>query len=108
MALDSIYQMIQQVLTSDEPLVISDAAAHPLMNLVREREQARAFSSLAILPILYEGRPLGVLFLRARQVHAFGDRELALCTTVSSANTRAEPSTISRSRATTGASSAAA
>ena len=79
------YPEIQQVLTSDEPLVISDAAAHPLLNLVREREQARAFSSLAILPILYEGRPLGVLFLRARQVHAFGDREIALCTTVSSA-----------------------
>jgi PAS domain S-box-containing protein len=79
------YPEIQQVLTSDEPLVISDAAAHPLMNLVRAREPARAFSSLAILPILYEGRPLGVLFLRARQVHAFGDRELSLCTTVSSA-----------------------
>ena len=54
------------MLTSGEPLVIPDVATHPLLEIVRHDAHARAFSSLAILPILYEGRPMGVLFLRAQ------------------------------------------
>src|SRR5262245_41488111 len=80
------YPEIQQVLTSGQPLVIPDAATHPLLEIVRhDRANARTFASLAILPILYEGRPMGVLFLRAKQTFAFGDHEIALCRTVSSA-----------------------
>jgi PAS domain S-box-containing protein len=79
------YPEIQQVLTSGEPLVIPDAATHPLLEIVRHDASARAFSSLAILPILYEGKPMGVLFLRAKQALAFGEHEIALCRTVSSA-----------------------
>jgi PAS domain S-box-containing protein len=79
------YPEIQQVLTSGEPLIIPDAATHPLLEIVRHDASARAFSSLAILPILYEGKPMGVLFLRAKQALAFGEHEIALCRTVSSA-----------------------
>ena len=79
------YPEIQQVLTSGEPLVIPDAATHPLLEIVRADAHARTFSSLAILPILYEAKPMGVLFLRAKQTQAFGDHEIALCRTVSSA-----------------------
>lgn len=79
------YPEIQQVLTSREALVISDVATHPLLEIVRHEGHKSAFSSLAILPILYEGRPMGVLFLRARQTLTFGERELALCRTVSNA-----------------------
>ncbi|HEY2511690.1 MAG TPA: PAS domain S-box protein, partial [Polyangiaceae bacterium] len=81
----SNYPEIQQVLTSGEALVIPDAATHPLLEIVRHDAHARAFSSLAILPILYEGRPMGVLFLRAKQLLAFGDHEVALFRTVASA-----------------------
>ncbi len=81
----SKYPEIQQVLTSGEPLVIHDAATSTLLEIVRHDAHARAFSSLAILPILYEGRPLGVLFLRARRSSAFGEHEVSLCRTVSSA-----------------------
>ncbi len=81
----SRYPEIQQVLTSRESLVIPDMATHPLLEIVRHEGHKSAFSSLAILPILYEGRPMGVLFLRARHAFTFGDRELALCRTVSSA-----------------------
>ena len=81
----SKYPEIQQVLSSGEPLVIPDAATSPLLEIVRHDAHARAFSSLAILPILYEGRPLGVLFLRARRASAFGEHEVALCRTVASA-----------------------
>jgi PAS domain S-box-containing protein len=79
------YPEIQQVLTSSEPLVIPDVATHPLLEIVRHEGHKSAFSSLALLPILYEGRPMGVLFLRAKQAFPFGDREIALCRTVSNA-----------------------
>ena len=79
------YPEIQQVLTSGEPLVVSDVATHPLLEIVRHDSPHLAFSSLAILPIVYEGRPMGVLFLRARHTVAFGEHELSLCRTVSNA-----------------------
>jgi PAS domain S-box-containing protein len=79
------YPEIRQALSSGEPVVIPDAATHPLLELVRHDSHALAFSSLAILPIIYEQRPMGVLFLRARQTFAFGEHELSLCKTVSNA-----------------------
>lgn len=79
------YPEIQQVLASREPLVVPDVATHPLLEIVRHEGHLTAFSSLAILPILYEGRPMGVLFLRAKHAFTFGEAELDLCKTVSSA-----------------------
>jgi PAS domain S-box-containing protein len=79
------YPEIQQVLSSREPLVIPDIATHPLLEIVRHEGRKSVFSSLAILPILYEGRPMGVLFLRARHAFIFSDREIDLCKTVSNA-----------------------
>jgi PAS domain S-box-containing protein len=79
------YPEIQRVLSSREPLVIADMATHPLLEIVRHEGRKTSFSALAILPILYEGRPMGVLFLRAKHAFTFGDRELALCKTVSNA-----------------------
>ncbi len=79
------YPEIQQVLGSGQPLVIPDAATPPRLESVRHDAHARTFSSLAILPILYEGRPMGVLFLRAKQSLALGDHEIALTRTVASA-----------------------
>ena len=79
------YPEIKQVLKSGEVLVIRDAATHPLLELVRHDTQAKAYSSLAIVPIMYEGRPMGVIFMRAKQTVPFAERELALCRTVSNA-----------------------
>jgi PAS domain S-box-containing protein len=79
------YPEIQQVLASREPLLVPDVATHPLLEIVRHEGHKSTFSSLAILPILYEGRPMGVLFLRARHTFTFSDRELDLCKTVSNA-----------------------
>lgn len=76
------YPEIQEVLSKGAPLVVEDAATHPLMELVRSEA---AFASLAILPILYDGKPMGVLFLRSKKPGAFRDRELALCRTIASA-----------------------
>ncbi|MCL2724300.1 MAG: PAS domain S-box protein [Polyangiaceae bacterium] len=80
------YPEIRQVLASGEPLVVEDAGTHSLLEIVREAGmQSAAFASLGILPILYEGRPMGVLFLRSRRAGAFGARELAVCRTIASA-----------------------
>jgi PAS domain S-box-containing protein len=79
------YPEIQEVLSSGKPLVVEDAATHPLMDVVRSAGQAAAaFNSLCILPIVYEARPMGVLFLRSRRAGAFGERELALTQTIAS------------------------
>ena len=81
------YPEIQKVLTSREPLIIPDVATHPLLEIVRAAQprQASSFSSLAILPILYEDRPMGVLFLRAKHAFTFGEHEVGLTKTVSNA-----------------------
>lgn len=83
------YPEIRQVCSTGEPLVITDVATHPLLEIVRHDAKAhagaRAFASIAILPILYEGKPMGVLFVRSKSTFAFGEHELALCTTVSNA-----------------------
>ncbi len=81
----SKYPEIKQVLSSHEPLVITDAQKHPLLEITRSEGGAPTFSSLAILPILYEGRPMGVLFLRAKQTFVFDEHDVALCRTVSNA-----------------------
>ena len=80
------YPEVQQVLASGQPFVVEDAATHPLMEIVRSSGQGKtAFASLCIVPILYEARPMGVLFLRSRRAGSFGEREVALCRTISSA-----------------------
>lgn len=80
----SKYPEIQGVLASGETLMIEDASTHPALEIFRS-EHPLAFSSLAIMPILYEGRATGVLSLRAKQRGAFGERELAMCRIVASA-----------------------
>jgi PAS domain S-box-containing protein len=79
------YPEIAQVLSTGEPLVIGDAATHPLLDLVRSDLPADAFRSLAILPILFEDKPMGVLFLRGRQPNALREHELSLGRTVANA-----------------------
>jgi len=79
------YPEIQKVMETGEPLVIADAKEHPLFDLVRAGLPANAFRSLALLPILFEDRPMGVLFLRGRQPVALREHELSLARTVANA-----------------------
>jgi PAS domain S-box-containing protein len=79
------YPEIQKVLTSREPLVIEDVLTHPLLEIARSEAKSTPFAALALLPILYDGRPMGVLFLRAKHAFHFGEHEVALCRTVSNA-----------------------
>lgn len=79
------YPEIQEALTSGCTLVIRDAGSHRLLDAVRQRDGVVGFASLALLPLIHEGRPMGVLFLRARRPVAFADDEMTLLQTVSNA-----------------------
>jgi PAS domain S-box-containing protein len=79
------YPEIQQVMQTGKPLVIEDAETHPLFDLVRAGLPPNAFRSLSLLPILFEDKPLGVLFLRGRKPVALREHELSLARTVANA-----------------------
>ena len=80
------YPEIREVIVTGRALVIQNAADSPLLEVVRQREPARGFASLALLPIMHgEGRPLGVLFLRSKAKTSFGDAELSLSSTLANA-----------------------
>ena len=79
------YPEIQQVMQTGEVLVIEDSRSHPLFDLVRTGLPTNCFLSLALLPILFEDKPMGVLFLRGRQPVALREHELSLARTVANA-----------------------
>lgn len=79
------YPEIRASLASGAPLVIHDSSTHPLFEVLRET--GMAFTSLAIVPIVDEGRPLGVLFLRSREKTNLDEHVISLARTV--ANTTA-------------------
>ncbi|MFZ5892207.1 MAG: PAS domain S-box protein [Myxococcota bacterium] len=79
------YPELREVFATGRSLVIRDAESHPLLEVVRRDEPARGFNSLALVPIVHEQGPLGVLFLRARSKAEFSDHELSLVSTVANA-----------------------
>lgn len=79
------YPEIREVMLKGEPLVIRDVHTHPLLEVVRHGLPSAGFSSLALLPIVFEDRPMGVLFLRARHVLAFSEHEISLYSTIANA-----------------------
>jgi PAS domain S-box-containing protein len=79
------YPEIQEVIASGLPLLIENTSTHPLLQVVREELPVQEVMSLALLPIVYEDRPMGVLFLRARRRIELADHELAIARTVANA-----------------------
>jgi len=87
------YPEIEKALAERQPLVIHDAATHPIFtesrksrpSLVTPPSDSIPFASLAIVPLMFEDRPMGVLFLRARASTTFDDRALSLCKTLANA-----------------------
>ncbi len=76
------YPEIREALRTGRPLRL-DSDGHPLVEALK----GHAYASLAIVPIVFEGRPLGVLFLRSRTRATLGDGVIALTRTI--ANTTA-------------------
>ena len=79
------YPEIREVLSTDRALVIRDAKHHPLLEVVHQAEPSIEFSSIALMPILHDHGPMGVIFLRSRRTAAFADHEMALVHTVANA-----------------------
>jgi PAS domain S-box-containing protein len=79
------YPEIRQVLSTGQMLIIHDASRHPLLEVVRQNEPNIGFSSLALVPILHDHGPMGVIFLRSRGDASFADHEMALVHTVANA-----------------------
>jgi PAS domain S-box-containing protein len=79
------YPEIREALATGNTLVIRDAASHPILEAVRQHEGLVGFASLAIVPIVHDGRALGVIFLRAKRPVAFADNEMTLLQTISNA-----------------------
>lgn len=79
------YPEIQRVMQTGKVLVIEDARSHPLLDLVRAELPQNSFRALSLLPIVFDDKPMGVLFLRGRQPIAPREHELSLARTVASA-----------------------
>ncbi len=79
------YPEIREVLTTGRPLGIHDATQHPLLEVVRRHDAPLDYTSLTLIPILHERRPLGVIFLRSREPGSFVDADVALVQTVANA-----------------------
>ncbi len=79
------YPEIRRVLETGSALVIRDASQHPLLEAVRQGESGLDFISIALVPILHDHGPLGVIFLRSRRAAAFADHEMSLVHTVANA-----------------------
>lgn len=79
------YPEIRRVLETGAPLIIDDAATDPMLDVVRTTIPKAAFKSAVCIPIVYEERPLGVLFLRSQSNRNPKLEELSLVRTVASA-----------------------
>jgi PAS domain S-box-containing protein len=79
------YPEIQRVMQTGEVLVIEDVSTHPLLDFVRSELPQNAFRWLALMPIVFEGKPMGALFLRSHSAVALNEHELSLTRTVANA-----------------------
>lgn len=78
------YPEIAEALTSGTPIVIEDATNHPLFDIA-EVAGPKRFRALTLLPILFEDRPMGVLFLRNEMPRAVSDQDMFLLSAVANA-----------------------
>jgi PAS domain S-box-containing protein len=79
------YPEIREVVATGRALVIHNAEESKLLEVVRQRGTARGVASLALIPILHDSSPFGVLFLRSKSRVSFSDAELSLVSTIANA-----------------------
>jgi PAS domain S-box-containing protein len=66
------YPEIKRVLDTGQPFVIEEVDGHPLYELAQV-EVPRNYRSLALMPILFEDRTMGVLFLRFHEARRLSE-----------------------------------
>jgi PAS domain S-box-containing protein len=60
------YPEIRHVLSTHEALRVDDVLTHPVLDGVRSSVTGTRLSSLTLLPMAFDGRVMGVLFIRAQ------------------------------------------
>jgi PAS domain S-box-containing protein len=76
----SKYPEIRHVLVNRTPLTVNDVGTHPVLDGVRSSVTELGLASLTLMPMVFEGRVMGVLFLRA--LHKLGvldEQQLGFC-----------------------------
>ncbi len=74
------YPEIKEAIKTKDPMVVDDIATDPLMNGVRDSVKGLEGKSLLLVPIVFNDRVLGTLFLRTKkETGGFSDDELNFC-----------------------------
>ncbi|HEX7478233.1 MAG TPA: PAS domain S-box protein [Polyangiales bacterium] len=80
------YPEIRHVLASKQPLTVGDVGTHPVLDGVRGTLPAGGLSSLTLIPIVFEGEVLGVLFIRAQtRKGALDEQQVGFCQVLANA-----------------------
>lgn len=84
------YPELQRALDSGDTVFIPDAAAEPLLRPVWAKLAERKVQSILVVPIKWDGRPIGLLFLRtARGKPPLDEGDVAFCQRVAAATASA-------------------
>jgi PAS domain S-box-containing protein len=76
----SKYPEIRHVLAHKTPLTISDVGTHPVLDGVRSSVTELGLASLTLIPMVFEDRVMGVLFLRAQhKLGALDEQQIGFC-----------------------------
>jgi PAS domain S-box-containing protein len=59
------YPEIREVIRTQRPVLLEEAQGHPLLEQAREQLTAQGVQAIAALPLLQQGRVVGVMLLRA-------------------------------------------
>jgi PAS domain S-box-containing protein len=74
------YPEIRHVLTTHEALRVDDVLTHPVLDGVRASVTGTRLSSLTLLPMVFDGNVMGVLFLRAQSKRgALDEQQVSFC-----------------------------
>ncbi|HKP60095.1 MAG TPA: PAS domain S-box protein [Polyangiales bacterium] len=80
------YPEIRHVLQTREALRVDDVLTHPLLDGVRSSVTGTRLSSLTLLPMVFEGKVMGVLFIRAQHARgALDEQQVSFCQVLANA-----------------------
>ena len=81
------YPEIVEALLQKKPVIVRDTATDPLMQSVRKIIEPLGIRSILVMPIIFEEKVIGTLFLRtSRKRHSFSESEIRLLRTISDAS----------------------
>ena len=73
------YPEIVEALLRKKPVVVSDISTNPIMKSVRDLVSPLGIRSILVMPIIFEKKVIGTLFLRtSRKRHMFRRDEIRL------------------------------